>query len=76
VVHHHGVTLVGISNLAALMASDASQLYARNVSNIVHLLWNTQQQTLNIDMNDEIIAGSLLCQRGEFLKPKLLEKRP
>ncbi|MDQ6976256.1 MAG: Re/Si-specific NAD(P)(+) transhydrogenase subunit alpha [Mariprofundaceae bacterium] len=76
VIKHQGVTLVGITNLAALMASDASQLFARNIANLVNLLWNEKENTLDINLDDEIIAGSLLCQHGEFLKPKLLENRP
>jgi len=75
VINHQGVTIVGISNLAALMASDASQLFARNIANLVDLLLDKASNTLNINLDDEIIAGSLLCQNGEFLKAKLLENR-
>ncbi len=75
VINHQGVTIVGITNLAALMASDASGLFARNIANLVNLLLDKETNTLNINLDDEIIAGSLLCQNGEFLKPQLLENR-
>ena len=38
VVVKHGVTLVGHSNLPAMVAADASALYARNLLDFVNLL--------------------------------------
>jgi len=73
VVEKHGVTLVGVSNIPALMAADASSLYARNMFNFISLMLDKESAGLNINMEDEIIAASLLCRDGEFLKPQLLE---
>ena len=70
VVVKHGVTLVGVSNIPALMATDASSLYARNLFNFLQLMLD--DGTLTIDQEDEIIAASLLCRDGAFLKPELL----
>ncbi|MDQ6979225.1 MAG: Re/Si-specific NAD(P)(+) transhydrogenase subunit alpha [Mariprofundaceae bacterium] len=75
VIQHRGVTVVGISNIPALMASDASQLYGRNIANFIDVLWQKDEQMLNINLDDEIIASALLCQNGTFLKPQLLERR-
>jgi len=70
-----GVTLVGISNIAALMATDASQLFARNVLNFISPMLSAEQDGLSINMDDEVIAASLICRAGEFLKPQLLGNR-
>ncbi len=75
VVNANGVTIIGISNLPSRMASDASQLYGRNVRNLVELLFDDEKQTLRLDSDDEILVKALLCRRGEFLKPALLENR-
>lgn len=72
VYEYQGVCLVGVSNIPSLMAADASQLYARNLFNFIQLLLAGDQDGLNINLDDEIIAASMLCQAGEFLKPQLL----
>ncbi|MDQ6991606.1 MAG: Re/Si-specific NAD(P)(+) transhydrogenase subunit alpha [Mariprofundaceae bacterium] len=72
---YEGVTLVGISNIPALMSSDASQLFARNVLNFISPMLSAESDALILNMEDEVIAGSLLCQHGEFLKPQLLENK-
>ncbi len=60
----HGVTLVGETNLAARVAADASALYARNVLDFLKLII-TPDATLNIDLNDDIVAACLMAQGGE-----------
>ena len=65
-----GVTLVGISNIPALMAADSSSLYARNLFNFIDLMLDAEKEGLNIDMDDEILESSLLCWDGEAMKPQ------
>ncbi len=65
----HGVTLVGETNLPALVAADASSLYARNVLDFLKLIL-TKEGTLNIDMNDDIVAACLMTQNGEVRNAK------
>jgi NAD(P) transhydrogenase subunit alpha len=64
VVIKHGVKLVGMSNLPALLAADASALYARNLLNFLNLLTDPKTGELKLDRGDEIIAGSLVCIDG------------
>jgi len=73
VVVKHGVTLVGITNIPALMATDASSLYARNLFNFITPMLQ-EDGSLEIDREDEVIDAALLCSDGEFLKPQLLPK--
>jgi len=70
-----GVTLVGTSNIPALMASDASQLFARNVFNFISPILDAESSDLSLDMEDEVIAASLICRDGDFLKPELLDNK-
>ena len=69
VVVKHGVTLVGYSNLPAMLAADASALYARNVLNFVNLLVDTKSGELKLNRGDEIIAGALVCIDGAVVNP-------
>jgi NAD(P) transhydrogenase subunit alpha len=68
IVVKHGVKLVGLSNLPALVAADASALYARNLLNFLALLVDPKTGELKLDRSDEIIAGSLVCINGEVVK--------
>jgi proton-translocating NAD(P)+ transhydrogenase subunit alpha len=67
----HGVTLVGEANLPGAVAADASALYARNLLNFLNLLCDPKAGgALNINREDDIIAGTLLCMNGEVVNPK------
>jgi NAD(P) transhydrogenase subunit alpha len=68
IVVKHGVNIIGISNLPALVAADASALYARNLFNFLSLMLDAKTGALNINREDEIIAGSLVCMNGEVIK--------
>lgn len=60
----HGVTLIGETNLPALVAADASSLYARNVLDFLKLILN-KEGALHIDLEDDIVAACLVTQGGE-----------
>jgi NAD(P) transhydrogenase subunit alpha len=60
VVERHGVTIVGLTNLAATMPVHASQLYARNVSALLQHL--APDGELALDWDDEITAGACVTR--------------
>ena len=60
----HGVTLIGETNLPALVAADASSLYARNVLDFLRLILN-KEGALHIDLEDDIVAACLVTHGGE-----------
>jgi NAD(P) transhydrogenase subunit alpha len=65
IVVKHGVTLIGITNFPALVPSDASNFYARNLINLLFLVIKPgDTPTLNLDLQDEIIAAALATQGG------------
>jgi NAD(P) transhydrogenase subunit alpha len=59
VVSVKDVKIIGYSNLASRIASDASALYARNVLKFFELI-SDDKGKLKIDMDDEIIKASLI----------------
>jgi NAD(P) transhydrogenase subunit alpha len=63
----HGVTIVGETNLAALVAADASSLYARNVLDFLKLIL-TKEGALKIDLEDDIVAACRMAQDGQVTK--------
>ncbi len=67
VVERHGVTLIGHTNLASMVAADASALYARNVLDFLKLVIDKDGQfTLNLE--DDIVAACLMCNGGEVVR--------
>ena len=64
VVVKHGVTLVGETNLPALVAADASALYARNVLDFLKLVL-TKEGTFHVPMDDDIVVACLVSQGGK-----------
>ena len=67
VVQKHGVTLIGYSNLPAMVATDASALYARNILDFLKLITGAEGQ-LAIQREDEIVAACLMCSDGNLLR--------
>ncbi|MFN7723525.1 MAG: NAD(P) transhydrogenase subunit alpha [Rubrivivax sp.] len=63
-VVRHGVTLVGETNLPALVAADSSSLYARNVLDFLKLVV-TKEATLQVPLDDDIVVACLMTQAGE-----------
>jgi NAD(P) transhydrogenase subunit alpha len=59
----HGVTLVGETNLPALVAADSSSLYARNVLDFLKLVLT--KEGFNVPMDDDIVAACLMTRDGE-----------
>jgi NAD(P) transhydrogenase subunit alpha len=60
----HGVTIVGETNLPALVAADSSSLYARNVLDFLKLIV-TKEATLTVPMDDDIVVACLMTQDGQ-----------
>ena len=66
-VVRHGVTIVGETNLAALVAADASALYARNVLDFLKLILGKDGGVV-IDLEDDIVAACRVAQDGQVTR--------
>jgi len=67
VVERHGVVLIGHTNLASMVAADASALYARNVLDFLKLIVDKDgRYTLNLE--DDIVAACLMCKDGQVVR--------
>ncbi len=64
----HGVSLIGVANIPALVAADSSALYSRNLLNFISLMLDAKTGEFKINREDEIIAGTLVCAAGEVTK--------
>lgn len=62
----HGVRVIGCANLPGTVAVPASQMYASNVSNFVLHFWDKEAKAFQMNLEDEIIQGSLVTHDGEI----------
>ncbi|MBA2452401.1 MAG: Re/Si-specific NAD(P)(+) transhydrogenase subunit alpha [Chloroflexia bacterium] len=66
VVVRHGVTLIGLLNLPATIPFHASQMYSKNIENLLALLI-TKEGQLNLNFEDEIVKGTVITLDGEVV---------
>lgn len=65
----HGVTIIGLFNLASTVPHHASQMYAKNVATfLLHLVKDGKLRT---DLQDEIIRDTLVTGGGEIVNERL-----
>jgi NAD(P) transhydrogenase subunit alpha len=63
-----GVTIVGTRNVPSTMPLATSQLYARNVANL--LLHLVKDGAIKLDFQDEITKGSCVTHGGEVVNER------
>ena len=63
----HGVTILGPENLASDVAYHASQMYGKNIQTLLELI--LQDGNINLDFNDEIVAGTVVAHNGDVPHP-------
>lgn len=65
-VKHGDITIIGISNMAGLVPTTASDLYSNNLLHLINLLAPEAKEII-LNPEDEIIQQSLLCHQGSYL---------
>ncbi len=63
-VDRHGVKIIGEPNLASLVASDASRMFARNLHNFLELL--VKEGALDPQWDDECVVGTAVTHDGDI----------
>src|SRR6185369_3209844 len=63
VVSDNGVKVISPVNLPSDMAAHASQLYSKNIENLLGLLVD-EEGNLTLNFDDEVVAGACLTHEG------------
>jgi proton-translocating NAD(P)+ transhydrogenase subunit alpha len=66
-----GVKIIAPLNLPSEMATHASQLYSKNVENLIALL--VSDGRLKLDFDDEVVAGACITHEGEITNERARE---
>lgn len=67
----NGVTIIGWINLASTVPYHASQMYSRNLTTF--LLNMVKDGNVQLNMQDDIVAGTLITQGGEIVNGRIRE---
>lgn len=65
----YNVRILGPLNLPSSMPVHASQLYSKNIFNLLNLLIKDGQ--LNLNFEDEIVKGTCITYNGEIISPQV-----
>jgi NAD(P) transhydrogenase subunit alpha len=71
-VVENGVKVIAPLNLPSEMATHASQLYAKNVENLLRLIVS-DEGALAVDFDDEVVAGACLTHEGQIKNERARE---
>ena len=69
VVTDNGVKIIGYTDLAARLPTQASQLYGTNLVNLMKLLTPGKDGQLVLDLDDVVQRGMTVARNGELLWP-------
>ncbi len=70
-VDKNGVKIIGPVNVPSTVPYHASQMYAKNISNLLLLM--VKDEELNIDLEDEILKDSLVTDGGSVVNDRVKE---
>lgn len=73
IVTKHDVTIIGTTNVPSLVATDASQLYARNLFNFLSPFIDKESGALKLDWEDELVKGTGLTRGGSVVHEQFKE---
>ena len=65
IVEKHGVSIIGKTNLPSTLATNASELYAKNLYNFITFM--ADKDKFHYDLDEEITKGTLLAKDGKVL---------
>ena len=75
VVEKYGVKIVGPANLPAELPTDSSSLFSRNLLNFITPMVDKETKALKVDLNDEVVKGTLVTQDGKVVHPSLAQSQ-
>ena len=73
VVEKYGVKIVGPANLPGELATDASALFSRNLLNFITPMVDKETRALTINLEDEVVKGTLVTRDGQIVHPSLTQ---
>ncbi|MEW5798476.1 MAG: Re/Si-specific NAD(P)(+) transhydrogenase subunit alpha [Bacteroidota bacterium] len=71
-VEKNGVKIIGIANMPAKVALNASLMYSNNLYNLIDEFWNTEKKIFELNLEDDIIKSCLITHKGAIVHPSFI----
>ncbi len=68
-VKKYNVTIIGEPNLPSLVPTNASEMYAKNLLALLEHI--SKEGKMELDMEDEIVQGALICHNSEVINERI-----
>jgi NAD(P) transhydrogenase subunit alpha len=75
IVKKNGVKIIGLENMPARVALNASAMYSNNLYNILDEFWNKETKVFDLKLEDDIIKGCLITHNGAVVHPTFAPKK-
>jgi H+-translocating NAD(P) transhydrogenase subunit alpha len=75
IVTKNGVKIIGLENMPARVALNASAMYSNNLYNILDEFWNKETKVFDLKLEDDIIKGCLITHNGAVVHPTFAPKK-
>jgi len=70
-VKKHGVTIIGEPNLPSLVPTHSSEVYAKNLWNLITYM--SKEGKVELNLENEIVKGALITYNGEVVHQRIKE---
>ena len=67
-INHNGVNIIGYTDFPSRLPTQASNLYSNNITKFF-MSMTPQDKTFGVDLDDEVVRGSIVTHNGEVLPP-------
>ena len=74
-VEINGISIIGVNNLPAVVAKDASQMYSANIYNFITEYWSEEEKILSLDLEDDILSGCIVTHGGAVVNQTMKNLR-
>ena len=69
IVNYNGVNIIGFTDLPSRLPSQSSELYSNNLYHILDELTPNKDGNININMDDDVIRGMTIVNKGSITYP-------
>ena len=69
IVNHNGVNIIGFTDLPSRLPAQSSELYSNNLYHILDELTPNKDGNININMEDDVIRGMTIVNKGSITYP-------
>lgn len=75
IIEKNGVKIIGMKNMPARVAMNASLMYSNNLFNLLEEFWNKESKRFELKLDDDIIKSCLITHGGKIVHPTFVPKK-